>query len=624
MNKLGFAIKLASAGASTAIECNKGQWSSKVVDIREYLKLFNGLQGTGSIVTFISFDEGGCFLTQLRPISGKGGDFLSGWIYIPNTIEATGDEIMNAYNYVRGILSQSNINESKEQIDDFFSKEYPSKEYVVPYLPSKGDKFGVRFLGLYTMKEILDNNRYQSYYSDCKAVFLMEKNGEVSITKEAAQNMFLDYTKKEIVKSAVLIPPTSNSLQLLGKGTKIFTANGGEFKEPMFVSVGTNQEIILKREGFENLRYNIQIQKDIVNLDGALPRDEWKKKISLSMFKVSNNKNEPIEKGLNIAVNVQDITFKEVLIPENECRDVIVKVSATDFETSESRENLLKGEIQITLRRKDKTFQSNIELANGKVAEITLKSKNLDSSHNSPLKGYNFDKDSRSENCLRMSTGFIWKQRLYGFLAALVVGLSFVVYQASDSWLDTHHFKVGLPPWEKDMAVGTTTQTGTYGTGEVENSVDTLSLENAIKYLDKNPVWDKNEMEKYPDLQGLFDVMNNFELRAIIDEWSGKLSGSENMLKIKEAAKKNSDNGWDPKQKEHNPSYNQESDTLINVSKYIKWLDKDQSKAEIFNPKIEKERAKDATKGTSSKGAKKKQSGSATSSKGDNKNNAGL
>ena len=85
MNKLGFAIKLASQGAGNAIECNKGQWTNKVVDIREYLKLFNGLQGTDNIVTFMSFDEGGCFLTQLRAISGRVGDFLSGWIYIPNT-----------------------------------------------------------------------------------------------------------------------------------------------------------------------------------------------------------------------------------------------------------------------------------------------------------------------------------------------------------------------------------------------------------------------------------------------------------------------------------------------------------------------------------------------------------
>lgn len=136
MNKLGFAIKLASQGAGNAIECNKGQWTNKVVDIREYLKLFNGLQGTDNIVTFMSFDEGGCFLTQLRAISGRVGDFLSGWIYIPNTIDVSGEDVMNTYNYVRNILSQSNLSDLKEDIESFFSKEYPSKEIAAQYVAS--------------------------------------------------------------------------------------------------------------------------------------------------------------------------------------------------------------------------------------------------------------------------------------------------------------------------------------------------------------------------------------------------------------------------------------------------------------------------------------------------------
>ena len=179
MNKLGFAIKFASQGAGNAIECNKGQWINKVVDIREYLKLFNGLQGTDNIVTFMSFDEGGCFLTQLRAISGRVGDFLSGWIYIPNTIEVSGEDVMNTYNYVRTILSQSNLNDCISSIESFFSKEYPKKDYVAPYLPSSGEEFGVRFNDMYySMKEILDTNRYQPYYSKYKAIFLLDKDGE--------------------------------------------------------------------------------------------------------------------------------------------------------------------------------------------------------------------------------------------------------------------------------------------------------------------------------------------------------------------------------------------------------------------------------------------------------------
>ena len=57
-------LLLASQGAGNAIECNKGQWTNKVVDICEYLKLFNGLQGTDNIVTFMSFD-----LYYIRSIS---------------------------------------------------------------------------------------------------------------------------------------------------------------------------------------------------------------------------------------------------------------------------------------------------------------------------------------------------------------------------------------------------------------------------------------------------------------------------------------------------------------------------------------------------------------------------
>ena len=135
MNKLGFVINYASEGVGNAIECNKGQWINKVVDIREYLKLFNGLQGTDNFVTFMSFDEGGCFLTQLRAISGRVGDFLSGWIYIPNTIEASGEDIMSTYYYVRNILSQSSLNGYFSDIESFFSKEYPEKEYTVSYVP---------------------------------------------------------------------------------------------------------------------------------------------------------------------------------------------------------------------------------------------------------------------------------------------------------------------------------------------------------------------------------------------------------------------------------------------------------------------------------------------------------
>ena len=587
MNKLGFALKLASQGAGNAIECNKGQWTNKVVDIREYLKLFNGLQGTDNIVTFMSFDEGGCFLTQLRAISGRVGDFLSGWIYIPNTIDASGEDVMSAYNYVRKILSQSNLSDLKDDIKSFFSKEYPLKEVVAQYSASKGQLYGFRFLGHYTLKEIIGEDRYQPYYSDYKAVFLLNKEEEVAITKEVA-NSFKDLTNKDIVKTSILIPPTKASLQNLGRGTKICRKDGSDFNQPLLANVGSKVSLILYRSGFENIDLEVHITPERKVLDFSKAKIIWKKKISSSMFTVRTSKNEKIDYEVRIFVNDKDITFQDVLLSEESCRQAHVKVSAPDFEDFEQNCNLLTGGLDITLSRKVKQAQTVVELSNGSCGEMTIESKYLPSKYESPLKGYCFEKDSQGKKVLRLSIGFVWKQRLWGFCAALIVGILLIAYTAFDVWTETHQFKFGLPPWEEKSATqqdnsddstsvnGFQNQDENQGESEQNSSEDT-SLDAAIKYLDNNSTWTKSEMEKFPDLQGLFDDMNTFNFSKLLNDWQNKLSNSKQFKKVLESANKTFSKGWDPKQGSHNPTYNKFDDEQIRLTNYINWLDQDQT-----------------------------------------------
>lgn len=588
MNKLGFAIKLASQGAGNAIECNKGQWTSKVVDIREYLKLFNGLQGTDNIVTFMSFDEGGCFLTQLRAISGRMGDFLSGWIYIPNTIEASGDDIMNAYNYVRNILSQSNLTDLRDDIASFFSKEFPSKEVAAQYSASRGQLYGVRFLGHYTLKEIVGEHRYQPYYSDYKAIFLLNKNDEVVITKEAANN-FRNLTDRDIVKTSILVPPTNLQLQALGQGTKIHTIEGSDFNQPLLVNLGSRVPLLLSRDGFENMKLEVPVSSERQVIDLSKINITWRKKITASLFSIRGSKNERIEKGVRIFVNGIDVTFQEILFTEEECHQADVKVTAPDFETFEQRCSLLIENKQIILNRKIRTFQASVELTNGSHAEMTIESKYLPSSQESPLKGYTYDEDFHGNKILKMDSWFVWKQRLWGFIAALAFVMLIIAYAAFDAWLDTHHFKMGLPPWEENRPGQLYTprdsteadnisqdQTGNQGELEQPGTAD-ITLDAAIKYLDGNSIWSKSEMEKYPDLKGLFDDMNNFNLDIILYEWANKLSASTNFKNVCESAKKTIYHRWEPKQGSHNPTYNKPNDELINLTKYKKWLDNDQT-----------------------------------------------
>ena len=577
MNKLGFVINYASEGVGNAIECNKGQWINKVVDIREYLKLFNGLQGTDNFVTFMSFDEGGCFLTQLRAISGRVGDFLSGWIYIPNTIEASGEDIMSTYYYVRNILSQSSLNGYFSDIESFFSKEYPEKEYTVSYVPSSGEDFGVRYNDkYYSMKEILDADRYQPYYSKYKAIFLLDKDGEVKISKEQ-KTRFKDLTQLKIDKTCVFKAPSSKEVLRLGRGAKVVFQDNIEFKSPVLRKKGDKIQLYATRVGFEPVALPLVVIQEDVQVMSIEPV-KWYKRIKPSMFVVCNRNNDTIRQDVHISINGIDVTYQEALVSEEDCRQAIVNVSATDYETSEENKNLLNDEsYKIVLNRKIKSFTYKVELANGKSGTMTIKSKYL-SSHESPLKGYDYEHDSQGYSILKITPWFVWKQRLLGALGGLgvlaLILLSLLIY----AWIDN-----GCPmPWDKkkEPSIEATTPNETDGqeshVSEESDSI-TCTLDDAVEYLDKKKVWKKSEMDKYPDLQGLFEDMNSFNLSRLLNEWSIKLASSQKFKKVYESANKTHANGWNPSQNPHKPTYNLPTDEKICVQNYINWLDHDQT-----------------------------------------------
>lgn len=570
MNKLGFAIKLASQGASNAIECNKGQWTNKVVDIREYLKLFDGLQGTDNIVTFMSFDDEGCFLTQFRAISGRVGDFLSGWIYIPNTIDATGEEIMSAYNYVQNILSQSNLSGLKDDIESFFSKEYPLKEVVAKYVASRGELYGVRLLDCYghhyTLKEIIGEHRYQPYYSDYKAVFLLNYE-DVKITREAVKS-FKDLTKKEIVRTSILVPPTNASLQALGSGTKIHLKDGSDFNQSLLVNVGSKIPLFLSRKGYENMKCEVTVSSERQNVDLSNVKITWMKKISASMFTVRTGNQKP--KGVRISVNGKDVTSREVLFSEEDCRKALIEISAPDYETFEQRRDLLDDNIDVSLRRK-----ISIKLSNGRRADMAIESEHLPSYPKSPLTGYEYEYDERSgDEILRFNYRYVWKQRLWGFLAALAVVMLIIAYVAFDTWIDTHHFKFGLPPWEENKPVQTVkpfTDDNTKKADVIEINEPQINQQ-TLDYLNQNDKWGKGELAKDSLTKGLYDMINNYRFDDILNvriENCGKIDDIKNISALMICNNVHMEG-----------CYNNPSDTIITIPVWIRKVEKEYKKSE--------------------------------------------
>ena len=517
MNKLGFAIKIASEGVRTIIECNRGQWSSKVVDIREYLNLFTGLQGTDNTVTFMSFDESGCFLTLLRAIPGRAGDFSSGWIYIPNEIEIPTESIENTSRFVADLLSESDLTERKNQIEDFFAQEYKQKEIWIKYTPSKyNGKFGFRYFGGdYTYREILEYG-YQSYYSQYQAIFLLEENGVVEIANGQTSN-FNNLMSIPLKKRCILKAPSHKELESLGRDVKIKSQNGTEFTSPEVVYKGNTVRYTLNREGFESIDLPpVVIQDEIqtIPIDTGY-RDKWQKKITKDMFNVENNRGELIE-NYQVKINDCAVSPNGILMTEKDCYKAKVEISAAGFETKEATINLLnKSERSFQLKRKTQKIEYDVKMSNGKIGKMTLSSQNLPKNKwprkSYPLKWHYLDKNEVKPSPV-----------VYIFIvAAFIIGAALggvIVWL----WLTTNNPSIGKE---------TTTP-------EVQQQDDHKEKMTAKEYLSNNGTWKKSEMEKYPELKGLFDDLNSFNRNEIIQKWKSRQLGEkmEEVVKLAEEA----------------------------------------------------------------------------------------
>jgi hypothetical protein len=96
-----------------------------------------------------------------------------------------------------------------------------------------------------------------------------------------------------------------------------------------------------------------------------------------------------------------------------------------------------------------------------------------------------------------------------------------------------------------------------------------LGVADAVKYLDENTTWDKNEMERNAALKGLFDDMNNFRIERLTGVWAKKLGDSKKMQLVVKHAEQGSHKG----KAKYEGTYNKPEDTRISVQGYLNRID---------------------------------------------------
>ena len=602
MNKIGFRIYRFKEGPSVGLTVNEGDWTKKVVDIRDILKLYNS-EDESKFAMFMSFSENGAYITIARAISGRGGDNTAAWIYIPNNIEVTGNDIIPIIEVVKEELSASKSN--VERLTQIFNKDYRTTESA-DYMPSSSEKIFAKRVGFYPLKDIIGEKRYQPIYSNYNVILIKDMDGMEIVDKNIT-----DLSSEKMVETLVFCPPVKQDLPN-GVTVHFNTSGYPLFNKPVRVYKSKHINLVFKRIGFEDIPYMDSVEEN--DQICGVPRFDWKKSISRDQFKVvaAHDSNVDLTDDATITVNNVELKWHQpILISEHDGQQAKVRFSVNGYEPAEEYIDLLHAATSITvkLHRAERAQSWKIELANGHTAVMDLRSKYLSGDkYESPIKGY-----SREDGVLRYTNFGVFKQRAIGFLMAVATFVVICLGVALFEWFDNHNFEwqLGWPPLKVEKIgsykAESSTPTESYSNNDDETTPSDQSsvnedgsLSKAIAYLDNEAgVWQRDSLIKYPELVGLFEELNSYEFSKILNRDS-KLRESKNFKKICDAININSG-------KQFNGNFCGEGDYSITVSNYEKKLNKpvDQPKASA-NGGVASEAAKKAQKSSSNTPASQK------------------
>ncbi len=105
-----------------------------------------------------------------------------------------------------------------------------------------------------------------------------------------------------------------------------------------------------------------------------------------------------------------------------------------------------------------------------------------------------------------------------------------------------------------------------------ENEAD-RSMMAAITYLEGFKTWTKPELEKYPELRGLYDDLNNFNKERIVSHWGPKLKKSRRFNKIVDHARQAIKRGKSPRVPDGQKTFNPPNRQSIKIMTYLNTID---------------------------------------------------
>lgn len=542
-----------------------------------------------NIFYMLSSTADGVFFTILRTIPPTPGHHLAAWIYIPGEAIIDGPALERIVNVTTRKVSASEItNGDFAELRELFSAEYPDEKDAPALVPGRRPEYAWRAYGGntgYTLSDFTGSGLYQQSYLPYAGVLLVDADLGYEVNLK-------DLTEVPVGEEAIILPPE--------KTEEGFTANvfGRVLDRPMRGTLGAPLQVTWKRPGFEDV-----VTEETVNSFEFVPsqvstENSHKTLTPASFYITSQVTREPLT-DCQIRVNGQEITAEGRSFTPEELKSAKVVVSCPGHFTYSGVMDLAstnRALIQLQERRKIYCFELPV-ISSSLGGPVKFEIQTKKSLTDSPLEGYALLDDIQEGATRTNHLGFVGggatlavKLLYAGIGVALGILLMLCVNMCSDSAAEGHLAPAANPDSVVEVQMPPEAQTPAPVAVEEEKPVvaeepkeeeapkeeaapaapsNAGGMKEAIAYMDDNKVWDRTEMEKNPELKGLYDDMNNFRIDRIKSVWGPKFKDSKAMQKIVHFAEQ----GAAKKKANLDGTYNKAGDERISVQGYVNRLD---------------------------------------------------
>lgn len=507
MAKLGIIINTTFEGKSEAYSANSSEWSSEVRDIRTLLEQVQGV-AENEIPLLLTYAKDGVFLVLIKSIYGRGGDNISAWIHIPSNINIAGKEVEEIVNHVSKSISGTKL--ETDSLDELFSREYETEiaKHIVD-VPTN-EKIAIREYKGDTIFQIelstlLDSKYlFQPVYSQYKYVFLVD-NKKSRLTCPTGTKL-----KDANVVESVIVRPVEDK-----DGFSLFYRNE-KFTTSFFAYKAEKLTFVWKRSGYKDVHVEYEV-KEGSPIPG-ISRKDIKKYVNRNSITVRDKETKKRLSDYRVIVLGQTLTEEKPLLAVSidAINDVEVVVEAAGYNTYERKLDL-NGPAILDLEPKTYTYTFRFPTRDGYELKAKVESKGL--LKRTPFPGYHnrygqepYEDSVNDLVYAPFDRAYIrktWIIRLICFVVGLVLGVVAAAYVAKEKIEDLNS-KLNAKEISHSKYDAAQSEQPKEEAKKPANNYDSI-----IEYMDKQIKWIKTDLDKYPEIRGLWDALNTYDFATI-------------------------------------------------------------------------------------------------------------